>query len=77
MEFIFQFIFDLVFEGSKETAKNKNINPWIRIPCLILLFVVSITLFGGLAFFGIYMIINSTDNTSYLTGIVFLILDLN
>lgn len=32
MEFILEFIFDLVFESSMEIAKDKKIKKWIRYP---------------------------------------------
>ena len=76
MDFIFEFIFDLILEGSVEVAKERKISPWIRIPCLIFVLLFSIFIIGGLAFVGIYMLIKPDDQTSFYMGIVCLILDL-
>lgn len=46
MEFIAEFLFELLFEGSMEISTNKKVPKWIRYPliCLVALFFLSITI---------------------------------
>lgn len=46
MEFIVEFLFELLFEGNMEISANKKLPKWIRYPliCLVTLFFVSITI---------------------------------
>ena len=75
MDIIFELVFDLLLDGSKKAAKNKKYSPWIRIPCLLLILLIGVAIIGSLGFAGIYMLIKPTDNTSFIAGILFLILD--
>lgn len=54
MEFVFEFLLDLILEGSMELSSNKKISKFIRYPliCLIALFftaIILLILFLGLA----------------------------
>ena len=75
MEFIFEFIFDLLLEGSALFAKDKKMSPWIRIPCLLLVLAAGIIIIGGLGFVGIYMLIKPDDISSFYMGIFCLVVD--
>ncbi len=53
MEFIFELILELVFEGSIEASKNNKIPKYIRYPLIILitlffLFIIWVVLFTGI-----------------------------
>lgn len=54
MEFVFEFLLDLILEGSMELSSNKKVSKFIRYPliCLIVLFftaIILLILFLGLA----------------------------
>ncbi|MBE6152063.1 MAG: hypothetical protein E7165_01960 [Firmicutes bacterium] len=52
MDFIFEIIGEILFEGLFEIIKNKNINKWIRYPIITIiicfyLFIIGIFLYLG------------------------------
>lgn len=56
MEYIFEFILELVFEGTLEASKNKKIPKYIRYPLigiivLFFLIVIGLIFFVGIMFF--------------------------
>ncbi len=56
MEFIFEFLLELIFEGTLEASKNKKIPKYIRYPLIgiIILFflaVIGLIFFVGIMFF--------------------------
>lgn len=76
MELLFEFIFDLLLEGSVEIAKDRKVSSWIRIPCLILILAAMTIVLGGLAFVGIYFLINHKDTTDIYMSIFCLVMDI-
>ena len=74
MEFILEFIFDLVFESSMEIAKDKKIKKWIRYPLAFVLFLFIIAVIGTIFFVGIMFIFDEEINIK-LAGILFIIFD--
>ena len=56
MDFIFELILELLFEGSMDLSTNKKVPKWLRIifASLIILFMLTITL--GLVIIGILLI---------------------
>ena len=56
MEYLFEFIAELLLEGSLEISKNKKISKWIRYPLLI-----TISLF----FFKYFRFNTILSNTSF------------
>ena len=62
MEFILEFIFDLVFESSMEIAKDKKIKKWIRYPLAFVLFLFIIAVIGTIFFVGIMFIFDEEIN---------------
>lgn len=75
MEFILEFIFDLVFESSMEIAKDKKIKKWIRYPLAFVLFLFIIAVIGTIFFVGIMFIFDEEINVK-LAGILFIIFDI-
>ena len=75
MEFILEFIFDLVFESSMEIAKDKKIKKWIRYPLDFVLFLFIIAVIGTIFFVGIMFIFDEEINIK-LAGILFIIFDI-
>jgi hypothetical protein len=73
---LFEFLFDILLEGSVEAAKDKKLSPWIRIPCLVLVLIMTAAVIGGLAFLGIYMLTSHSDATDAGMGIFCLAVDL-
>lgn len=74
MEILFEFIFELLFEGSVEVAKSRKTPRWIRYPVIALLslcFIAVVLLFFVL---GIFLIIKNESYSLFL-GLVFLIID--
>lgn len=75
MEFILEFIFDLVFESSMEIAKDKKIKKWIRYPLAFVLFLFIIAVIGTIFFVGIMFIFDEEINIK-LARILFIIFDI-
>lgn len=75
MEFILEFIFDLVFESSMEIAKDKKIKKWIRYPLAFVLFLFIIAVIGTIFFVRIMFIFDEEINIK-LAGILFIIFDI-
>lgn len=71
MEFILEFIFDLVLE----IAKDKKIKKWIRYPLAFVLFLFIIAVIGTIFFVGIMFIFDEEINVK-LAGILFIIFDI-
>ena len=53
MDFIFELIFELLFEGGMEVSKNRKISKWIRYPILGLIALFFIAIIGLILFMGI------------------------
>lgn len=71
MEFIFEFIAELILEGSIEISSNKKVSKWIRYPLIfILILVFSIVIFG-LLILGLIIL-----NKNILAGIFIIIVSI-
>lgn len=53
MEFIFEFILELIFEGSIEVSKNRKIPKYIRYPLIVIISLFFILVIGLIFFTGI------------------------
>ncbi len=53
MEYIFEFILELVLEGSIEVSTNSRIPKYIRYPLIVILFLFFIAVIGFVLFTGI------------------------
>lgn len=53
MEFIFEFILELIFEGSIEASKNRKIPKYIRYPLIVIISLFFILVIGLIFFTGI------------------------
>ena len=69
-EFIFELIFEIIFEGTISLSKNKKVSNWIRIPIIIILFLLAAALFGIILMVGLDLI---CTNTSLVGGIIIVI----
>lgn len=68
MEFIVEFVFDLLFEGGVEITKDRKISKWIRYPILAI-----IALFFGVIIFGLIILgIKFLIEGEILIGILFI-----
>jgi hypothetical protein len=76
MEFIVEFVFDLLFEGGVEITKDKKISKWIRYPILAIIALFFGVIIFGLIAFGIKFLIEGEILISILfigLGLFFLI----
>lgn len=69
MEFIFEFILELVFEGSIEISKNNKIPKFIRYPLIALISLFFIAVIGIIFLVGILFLLLKEN---ILLGIVFI-----
>lgn len=53
MDFIFEFIVELLFEGSMEISTNKKIRKWIRYPILAIIILFFVSVIFGILIVGI------------------------
>lgn len=74
MEILFEFIFELLFEGSVEVAKSRKAPRWIRYPIIALLSLCIIAVVLLFFVLGIFLIIKNESYSLFL-GLVFLIID--
>lgn len=56
MDFIIEFILELVIEGGIEIGSNKKVSKWIRYPILALVIVFYLALITMLIFIGITVV---------------------
>lgn len=71
MDFIFEFIVELIFEGSIEISSNKKISKWIRYPILCILI-----LFFSIIIFGLIIIGLILMKENFLISLLFIIIGL-
>ncbi len=53
MEYVFEFIIELIFEGSIEVTKNSKFPKYIRYPLIVLLMLFFITVIGLILLTGV------------------------
>lgn len=75
MDFIFELVADLIFEGSIEISKNKKISKWIRYPIIFLLLAFFLLLFGFLGLIGIMLLVRHGDYIDILGGLFMIVID--
>lgn len=56
MELLWEFLFELLFEGGMEIAKNRRVSKWIRYPIIIVIGAFFAVVLGGLFLLGILLI---------------------
>ena len=56
MEYIFEFVAELILEGSIEISSNKKISKWIRYPLIFLIILFFSTIIFGLLISGIIIL---------------------
>ncbi|MCI9001088.1 MAG: hypothetical protein HFJ26_09535 [Clostridia bacterium] len=71
MEYVFEFILELVFEGGIEVSKNNNIPKYIRYPLIIIISLFFIAVIGLIFFVGILSL-----KENMLLGICFILIGL-
>lgn len=71
MEYLFEFILELVFEGSVEASKNPKVPKWIRYSLITIIILFFIGVIGIIFFTGILML-----KENVLIGILFNLLGL-
>lgn len=71
MEFLFEFILELVFEGGIEASKNSKIPKYIRYPLIIIISLFFIAVIGILLVAGALAL-----RKNILAGIIFILIGL-
>lgn len=71
MEYLFEFIIELVLEGSIEVSKNRKIPKYIRYPLIVLISLIFMGVIGLILMVGILAL-----EENVLLGIFFIILGL-
>ena len=72
MEILFEFIFEVLIEGSFEIVKNRNLPIWLR----MFVGIPLVVLYGGLFLRFTYLIFDSLDLKEYFFALFFLIIDI-
>jgi len=75
MDALFEFLFELIFEGSLEAAKSKKLSKWIRYPLIVLISLFIVGVLGGCAAMGIYYIVTGREGWIRALGGVVTVLD--
>lgn len=71
MEFICEFIFEILFESSIEVSKNKKVSKYIRYPLIAIIFLFFIAVIGLIFFVGVIAL-----KESVIAGIIFILIGL-
>jgi len=69
MDFIFELVFELIFEGGLEVTSNKKISRWIRYSILAIFILIFIAIISLIFFFGISSLKNSIIGGIFIIGI--------
>jgi len=69
MDFIFEIVFELIFEGGLEVTSNKKISKWIRYPILAIFILIFIAIISLIFFLGISSLKNSIIGGIVIIGI--------
>ena len=72
MELLFEFLIELIFEGSIEVAKNKKISRWIRYPLILIILLFIISVISLILFLGILLMIKEK---TFIAGILLILID--
>lgn len=78
MELIFEFICELLLEGSIEISSNKKISKWIRYPLIFLIVIFFLSVIGLILFLGIILFNKNVIGSLFIisVGVVLLILSI-
>ncbi len=78
MEFILEFLLELLVEGVTLLVENKKISKWIRYPLWAIIVLLFIFVIGLLFFLGIVLLPKNIGFSIlfFLTGILFLIISI-
>ena len=57
MDFLFELVFTLLFEGALDIAKNKKISKWVRYPVAVLIALLVVGIFAVVGIVGVFVII--------------------
>lgn len=74
MDLLFEFLFEIIIDGSAEICANKKISKWIRYPLGILLLLFFIFVIGTVGVVGISMTFDKSILIK-IAGIFFVLLD--
>ncbi len=76
MEFILEFLLELLVEGVTLLVGNKKISKWIRYPLWAIIVLLFIFVIGLLFFLGIVLLPKNIGFSIFLTGNLFLIMSI-
>lgn len=71
MEYIIEFILELILEGSIEISKNRKVSKYIRYPLIILIVLFFATVIGLILFLGLFIL-----KENIIAGIIILLIGL-
>lgn len=76
MEFIFEFLLELVLESSIEVSKSKRVPKYIRYPLIVIISLFFIAVIGVIIFTGIVLLKENMPVGIFfiLVGVVFLLM---
>ena len=75
MGFLFELLFELIFDGVLSAAKNEKVSMWIRVPLIVIIAAFIIGVIVAIAIFGVYVLSIREDNSQHAAGIGLLLLD--
>ena len=75
MDLLFEFLLELILEGSIEVSRSRKVSRWIRYPVIVLLFLFILGVLVGIAVVGVYMVVRHTEMYWIPLGIVLLVTD--
>lgn len=69
MEFIFELVFELLFEGGMEVTSNRKISKWIRYPLLGLFILIFVGIISLIIFMGVVCLKNTVIGGMFIIGL--------
>ena len=75
MELLIEFLLSLILEGSMEAARSKRTPKWVRYPLIVLLSLLIVAMLGGVAVFGVWLLLRKRESYGVAFGCLLLLLD--
>lgn len=75
MSFIFELLFELIFDSTIDIARNTKVPKWARFPAIMVISALVLGVAVAVGFAGVALIRDHEDSAQLAAGTLFLVLD--
>lgn len=75
MDFVFELLFELIFDSTIEIARNAKVSKWVRYPSIVLISLFILGIIVAVGYAGVYILIKHEDSAQLAAGFVLVVLD--